>query len=248
MNNRRHNLPFDPSYFEKQSKRGKELDINATFREIYKTNHWAGKESISGPGSGEDQTRVLKVELPKLLFRLEVESLLDLPCGDFSWMKETDLSLDSYIGADIVPELIQKNREQYEDNIYTFEVLDLTADPLPDVDLILCRDCLVHFSFDDIAKAVQNLKRSSITWFLSTTFTECERNEDIPTGDWRVLNLELPPFSFPVPEYLLNEQCTEGNGQFRDKSLGLWLIRELPEFLILCTVLRVLGESLCHWL
>lgn len=230
MDDRRHNVPFDPHYFEKKRKRGKKLDINATFSEIYQKNLWEGKESISGPGSGSDQTEVLITELPRLLSGLKVKSMLDLPCGDFGWMKETELSLDYYIGADIVPELIYKNRKKYEHDSRKFQVLDLTCDPLPDADLILCRDCLVHFSFDDIAKAIRNLKNSSIPWFLSTTFPECKQNEDIPTGDWRVLNLTRPPFNFPPPEYLLNEECTEGAGQFRDKSLGLWWIRDLPEF------------------
>ena len=53
-------------------------------------------------------------------------------------------------------------------------------------------------------------------------------NIDIVTGDWRPLNLERPPFGFPPAHELINEQCSEGNGAFRDKSLGLWRIADLP--------------------
>ncbi len=38
----------------------------------------------------------------------------------------------------------------------------------------------------------------------------------------RVLNLQQAPFNFPPPEHLLVEECTEGNGAYRDKSLGVW--------------------------
>lgn len=229
MENRRHRVSFDPHYFEKRKESGEELDIEATFRLIYRKNFWGGNESVSGPGSGGGQTEALKVRLPRLLEELNVERLLDLPCGDLSWMKELDFPVNFYIGADIVPELIEKNRERFGEENRDFRVLDLTSDPLPGADLILCRDCLVHLSFADIARAVRNLKNSSITWMLTTTFPGCTRNEDIDTGDWRVLNLELPPFHFPEPRRLINEECTEGDGRFRDKSLGLWRIRDLPE-------------------
>lgn len=47
------------------------------------------------------------------------------------------------------------------------------------------------------------------------------------TGDWRPLNLERPPFNFPPPAELLAEGCTEAEGRFLDKSLGLWAIKDL---------------------
>ena len=86
----------------------------------------------------------------------------------------------------------------------------------------------MHLSFVDIIRALSNIKRSGITYLLTTTFPDCDRNEDTVTGDWRVLNLERPPFSFPAPLQLVNEKCTEGGGAFRDKSLGLWLVQALP--------------------
>jgi hypothetical protein len=63
---------------------------------------------------------------------------------------------------------------------------------------------------------------------LTTTFPAAADNEDIVTGDWRVLNLECSPFDFPPPMELLNEGCTEAGGRFADKSLGLWRIADLP--------------------
>jgi hypothetical protein len=102
-------------------------------------------------------------------------------------------------------------------------------DPLPEADLLLCRDCLVHLSFADIGRALSNVLRSGLPYLLTTTFPECEVNEDIVTGDWRPLNLELEPFGFPPPSELLNERCSEAGGLFADKSLGLWQLAELTK-------------------
>jgi len=86
----------------------------------------------------------------------------------------------------------------------------------------------VHLPFELISRAVANLKRSGSLWLLTTHFLECELNEDIETGDWRMLNFELEPFNWPVPERVLIEGCQEAGGGYGDKALGLWRIADLP--------------------
>jgi hypothetical protein len=198
-----------------------------TFRDIHRRHHWAGSASPSGAGAAEDQTARLRSELPALLAELRIRTLLDLPCGDYSWMATADLPLERYIGADLLPDLIVPLQERYGDRRRRFLVLDLTRDPLPEADLLLCRDCLVHLSQADIRAALRNVVRSGIPYLLTTTFPDGADNEDIVTGDWRVVDLRGPPFSFPPPRRLLNEGCTEGAGRFADKSLGLWRVSDL---------------------
>ena len=199
----------------------------AVFRDIYQRHHWAGSESASGLGAAPDQIQHLRGALPALLARFGVGTLLDLPCGDWSWMRTLELPVERYIGADLLPELIQPLAAAHTDARHEFRVLDLTRDPLPPADLLLCRDCLVHLSYADIRRALANVAGSGIPYLLTTTFPATGDNEDIVTGDWRVLNLERAPFGFPPPLELLNEHCTEGEGRFADKSLGLWRIAEL---------------------
>lgn len=227
MSSRRDAVPFDSHYFEKQAAEGATSPADAIFRDIYRRNHWAGPHSPSGQGASPDQVRGLGTALPSLLRQLAVEVLLDLPCGDYSWMRLIELPVARYIGADLLPELVQPLEKAYTDARHRFLVLDLTRDPLPEADLLLCRDCLVHLSFADIGRALSNVLRSGIPYLLTTTFPECEVNEDIVTGDWRPLNLELEPFGFPPPSELLNERCSEAGGIFADKSLGLWQVAEL---------------------
>src|SRR3989337_577739 len=74
------------------------------FKEIYKSHQWSGI-SKSGPGSDLTQTKVIREELPKIIKKLKIASLLDIPCGDFFWLKEVDLGFVNYIGADIVDDV-----------------------------------------------------------------------------------------------------------------------------------------------
>lgn len=224
MENRRFAVPFDPEFFAAQAKAGGDITPVAAFRHAYATNHWAGPESKSGPGSSLDQTAAIRRLLPELFHRLGIRSLLDLPCGDCHWMATIDLGSIAYTGADFLPELIESNTRRYAGPLWQFRVLDLMASPLPVVDLLLCRDCLVHLSFQDIARAVANIRASGATWLLTTTFPQPQVNDDIRTGDWRPLNLEAAPFHWPKPEELLVEECTEADGLFADKSLGLWRV------------------------
>jgi hypothetical protein len=137
-------------------------------------------------------------------------------------MRLVDLTGISYIGADLLPEVVRPLQAAYTDSTHRFLVLDLTQDRLPGADLILCRDCLVHLSFGDIRMALNNVVQSGVEYLMTTTFPDCEVNEDIVTGDWRPINLERSPFHFPPSSQLINEGCTEGGGLFADKSLGVW--------------------------
>jgi GT2 family glycosyltransferase len=199
------------------------------FTRVYDGNYWGNAQSRSGSGSDLSQTAQIRVQIPALIRDLRIESILDIPCGDFFWMKECDLGIETdYIGADIVPGITADLNGRYGTALRRFMVLDLTKDPLPKVDLVLCRDVLVHFSFAHIRSALANLKRSGSTYLLTTTFTARSENLDIATGgDWRPLNLQIAPFAFPKPLRLINEGCTEYHNEFTDKSLGLWRLADL---------------------
>jgi glycosyltransferase involved in cell wall biosynthesis len=198
------------------------------FTRIYDGNLFHGEESRSGEGSSLAQTEHVRQELPLLLSELGVRTVVDAPCGDFNWLQHTPLDLDLYIGADIVDELISKNNHRHGTPQRQFLCADLIRDPLPRADLILCRDCLVHLNFEDTWQVLRNFQRSGAKYLLTTTFTERKTNKDLgPQDVWRTLNLQLPPFNLPPPMRLINERCTESDGAYTDKCLGLWRLQEL---------------------
>jgi len=201
--------------------------LHEVFSKVYRTNFWGSPESRSGAGSDLTQTAEIRKRIPEVIAHLGARTMLDIPCGDFHWMKELELDAE-YIGADIVEELVRKNRELYSNSLRNFVVCDITKGPLPTVDLVLCRDLLVHLSYRDAFAALRNLRLSGSEYLLTTTFTERSQNFDIPTtGKWRPLNLRLAPFNFGKPLLLVNEKCTEGDGAWSDKSLSLWRIADL---------------------
>lgn len=196
------------------------------FTDIYLNNKWKDAESRSGPGSSHEQTVTLKTELPGMLRKLEVRTLLDIPCGDFAWMQEVKLPVDRYIGADIVQQVTDSNKLRYGGSGTEFVCLDLTKDQLPQVDMIFCRDCLVHLPLKDIALALCNIKRSKARFVTLTTFTEFGENEDIVSpGKWRKLNLQLAPFLLPQPIQWLDEKSPAAP----DKHLAVWRVADLPD-------------------
>jgi predicted 2-oxoglutarate/Fe(II)-dependent dioxygenase YbiX len=197
----------------------KTATLNSTFGDIYKANALKSSESKSGTGSELKATATLRKELAVLLQRYDIKSMLDIPCGDFNWMKEVNRDGIDYTGADIVPDLIAHNRAAYPN--VKFDVMDLTASDLPKVDLVLVRDCLGHLSDANVLKAIENIRRSGSKYLLATSFTKWDKNTDIADGGWRCINLMIAPFKLK-PQYLINEDCREGYPRYNDKCMILF--------------------------
>ena len=95
--------------------------------------------------------------------------MVDVPCGDFAWMQYLRADVH-YIGGDVIPELVEANDRRWGGPQRRFETIDLITGDLPEGDLLLCRDCLVHLSYDDALAALRNIGRSRCRWLLTTTF------------------------------------------------------------------------------
>jgi hypothetical protein len=203
------------------------LGLRERFERIYATNLWSDPETRSGVGSSLDSTRVLRAALPKALHELEARVLLDVPCGDFTWMKHVDLGGVEYIGGDIVATIVERNQRLYSDASRRFISLDLTRDDLPPADVLICRDCMVHLSYPNIESALANIARSRIRYLFMTSFPGRGDNKDVADGDWRPLDFEAPPFSFPEPVLTIVEECEEEGGSYSDKSLVAWRVDDL---------------------
>ncbi|MDQ3744860.1 MAG: class I SAM-dependent methyltransferase [Acidobacteriota bacterium] len=195
--------------------------LKRVFSDIYRTNAWKNPESVSGRGSTLARTQAIISHLPPLLQELGARTLLDAACGDFNWMRYAELDGVKYVGADIVPDLVARNRHLYGRKGRSFLALDITKDRLPRADAVLCRDCLIHLSFESIDAAVANFKRSGAGYLLCTTHASVTRNVPCRDGEWRNINLHLPPFNFPPPLKMIVEDAELG------KCLGVWRLKDL---------------------
>lgn len=191
------------------------------FSAIYHTNAWHDPESVSGRGSTLARTATITSQLPALLDELNTETLLDAACGDFNWMRRVDLGQVNYVGVDVVNDLVQRNTELYGSPVRSFVTLDITSDRVPRADVVLCRDCFIHLSFNRIHAAVANFKRSQATYLLCTNHVLVKENFDCADGGWRSLNLQLPPFNFPPPLKQIVEDEELG------KCLAVWRLEAL---------------------
>ena len=196
--------------------------LTTIFSGIYHNNAWQDPESVSGKGSTLARTNAIMNQLPALLQECHADLLLDAACGDFNWMRNSNLGKVRYVGVDIVPDLIRKNQQLYDEpGRIEFLVADITKDPLPRADAILCRDCLTHLSYSRIKSAISNFKTTGTKYLLCTTHTSITDNVDCPDGGWRSLNLQLEPFNFPEPLKLIVEDAEVG------KCVGVWQLSEL---------------------
>lgn len=207
--------------------RARRMTVEERFTEIFVTNGWRSAQSTSGDGSTIESTSVLRAALPIIVRQLSIRSMLDIPCGDFNWMRTLELDLDTYLGADIVETLVETNTKRYESSGVSFAKIDITEDPLPKVDFILCRDCLIHFSLKDAVKALTNIKASGSKYVALTTFDRRSENTDIVTGEFSPVNMRLKPFSLPPAHLLVDEQYRDA--QYRDKRLGIWKVSDVPQ-------------------
>lgn len=171
------------------------------FTKIYESNYWGNAESRSGIGSTLLRTEITRSEIRFIINKFSIEKVVDAPCGDFNWFSELiqdiDIDIDiDYTGYDIVESLIIQNTQYYGGKGIKFLHGDITSGNLEDCDLLIVRDALFHFSFNDIRKFFKNLERVDFKYLLTTTFeTDVNfENIDIRTGDFREIDLFKEPF------------------------------------------------------
>jgi hypothetical protein len=171
------------------------------FENIIQNHCW--QDVVCGSGSTLEYTKPLRDSLPNFLSKHNITSMFDAPCGDYSWMSLVEFKSGfKYIGGDIVEFMINSNRSTYPG--VEFTVFDISQDAIPDVDLLFCRDCLFHFSQEDIDQTFDNILKSNVQYILTTSYINGS-NHNIITGNFRELDFIKPPFNFDLPIGTIND-------------------------------------------
>jgi hypothetical protein len=225
-------------------------ELKEIFKDTFTNWRFGGwPESKSGPGSTYEATESIRQQIKKLVKEKQIKSVVDVPCGDFNWMKDIVYSFETYTGCDIVSELIEENKK-YSNQIINFVELDVTKNQIPSADLLIVRDLIGHLSLEDGNKVIQNILNSGCKYLLSTTwynlqdknYNETHKNIDNEVtlaAQWErgasafyPVNLMAAPFNFPEPDFFIEENAKVDNYENGvRKILGFWDIGKLKTVL-----------------
>jgi len=207
----------------------KHKDLEAVFTEYYEDGEWVRGEgkSRSGPGSDLEYTGSIRRALPELCRELKIRTLLDIPCGDLTWISKVDLPVERYIGADIVRSVVAENTATYGNAQRQFKQINIVTDTLPQADLVMVRDLFIHLNKRQIAASLENIRKSGAKWLLTTTYPKLNVNSEIVPGQFRPINLMLQPFNLPRPDRVIKDDASVKGDDALDRSLGLWSVEDL---------------------
>ena len=205
------------------------------FSDVFQKRKWESGESVSGHGSDTAATRTLVAALPAMFHRLSVRSLLDVPCGDFHWMRDVDLQGIDYTGGDIVPDLVARNQAGEAGRAVRGAISSQTI--CREVDMVFVRDCFIHFTNDLIFQALRNIQRSGSRYLCVTHEAnigrfggpsgrniELDRAVEGVNHEFRPISFELPPFAFGKPIDSAADRI-QGNAV---TVMAVWDIAALP--------------------
>jgi hypothetical protein len=173
------------------------------FTQVFQENLWLDSETVSGAGSRKDSHSVVAAISALTIVKEKVNftSINDIPCGDFNWIEGFLKCVPNvlYRGFDIVSLLIERNRVIHP--CYEFNTLDITLMTPPYADLIFSKDLFNHLMYEDIRKALINMKRSTSRFLLASNNFGYE-NEDLPGNigaSTRYFDLCSKPLNLPPP-------------------------------------------------
>ena len=207
------------------------MSIKELFTYIYQKNIWESPETRSGRGSEKQVTKALIKQLPILFKKYNITGLIDVGCGEYNWMRKVK-GLQSYVGIDVVDDIIANNTKKYGNKNKIFECGELQdfTQYLSDTkyQAIMFADIFVHLPFELIEQCINIIKNKNIKYMFITTFIDCEVNCDIELDykGWRMLNMEKHPFLLKDPLELLqyNEPYISNRKIMKDKYLKLFKI------------------------
>jgi len=157
-------------------------DNKEVFENIYNKQLWNnGSKNIplSGPGSSLENTKQCSSVLNKFIYDTNCKSVLDLGCGDLTWISKTIFFNDTsikYTGVDVVESLISSHSTNYPEN--TFLCRDLiNYNNIEFTSLIIIRDVIFHLKNEEILSIFENIKNKFD--FLLITSCKNDINTDI---------------------------------------------------------------------
>lgn len=200
----------------------KGLSTNQIFSKIYNDGLWNKKSSNfnSGPGSHNKELVIPFLEFVNcFIINKKIKTIVDLGCGDFNIGKNIYKNTNQYYAIDIVPNLIDHNKNLFKDSKIKFECNDFINDPIPEADCVILRQVLQHLDNQSIIKILKKIKL-----YKYAIITEhIPKNNFVPNIDKKTgpttrvefnsgIDIEIEPFNF---NYITKEEIN-----LEDNELG----------------------------
>jgi SAM-dependent methyltransferase len=171
-------------------------EIQNKFDEIYRNNEWTYG---SGLGSVYEFAEPYIPCLLDVIKDNNIKTVLDFGCGDWQFSKfiKWNQLVDKYIGVDVAKYIIENNIKEYSSENVEFQYID-TDFIIPEVDLIVCKDVLMHLPNVEVAKLIKKFRKKSKYILITNDVGYGENNyidTDINIGQWRKLDLLKKPWS-----------------------------------------------------
>ena len=198
--------------------------------------------ALSGPGSTLAFTARIRVHLREWFERFGVRSIVDVGCGDMTWLPSLNLSGVEYRGFDISRVVVRHNNERFQADARfanRFAVLDLRSQIPPRADMVIARDVLFHLPPAVALAALRNINASGARYLVTTTYLHPEAVGQPPTAaaasnpnvwgatpEWGEgagffhIDLSLFPFELQPPLAAFVEGIDAG----RQRMVGVWAL------------------------
>jgi hypothetical protein len=178
------------------------------FGDIYRDGLWGGARGqfYSGQGSDDEVTAEYVAIVKCYIDRHNIRSIVDLGCGDFRVGRQLLRPGVSYLGVDLIPQMIESHQIQFGSETVRFIVGDIIDDVLPDGELYLIRQVLQHLSNAQIGQVLEKLRDKPHVLIAEhhpapRRFKEYNRDKTpgqairVPFGSG--VYPDMPPFSWP---------------------------------------------------
>lgn len=177
--------------------------------QIYEKHLWGGESFDFYSGDGSHHQDIIHPYLKGVISFLNTFesplSIVDLGCGDFNIGKHLLYYVKNYFAIDIVPSLIERNKNNFKADNLEFHCLNIAEDHLPNADCAIVRQVLQHLSNKEVMSIINKLK--DYKYLILTEHIPLgsfEPNKDIISGQGIRLkhnsgiNLLAEPFNLKV--------------------------------------------------
>ena len=159
------------------------------FQTIYTEQRWSD-------GSGPADTTEYRAFIERFIDANSIRSITDFGCGDLHFSHLINWWQGEYLGLDIVPGTVDRNRTRFAVPNVRFEQLTAIED-IPSGDLLLSKEVLQHLPNQTIIDYLAVIRKKYRFAILTNAIAPTSANTDVVTGSWRPVRLQDAPFNTP---------------------------------------------------